>query len=126
MFKGISVDGHKITIDYTDANDIRWVANGNVIDSSKVAQSSETASYTIDLDEIEGAEDFLYVRCQLMGEGGITLTQAFVIDNGEAPKEYVRDESPAAQAKRISNQFFSLRIFVIIKKLYSLIAESIG
>ncbi len=126
MFRGIRVDGHKITIDYTDANDVRWVANGNVIDSRKVAQSSETASYTIDLDEIEGAEDFLYVRCQLMGEGGITLTQAFVINNGEAPKEYVRDESPAAQAKRIANQFFSLRFFVIIKKLYSLIAESIG
>ena len=122
MFTGISVDGHKITVDYTNANDIRWVANGNVIDSAKVTESAESASYTIDLDEIKGAEDFLYVRCQLMGKGGITLTQAFVIDDGSEPLKYERDNSQEAQAKRASNQFFSLRIFVLIKKLWSLIA----
>ena len=125
MFRCISVDGHKITIEYDNTNDIRWVANGNVIDKAEVAQSANTASYTIDLDEIEGAEDFLYVRCQLMGEGGITLSQAFVIDNGQAPKEYVRDDSPAATAKRASNQFFSLRIFVLIKLVYDLIIDKI-
>ena len=122
MFTGISVDGHKITIEYNNTNDIRWVANGNVIDSAKVTESAESASYTIDLDEIKGAEDFLYVRCQLMGKGGITLTQAFVIDDGSEPLKYERDNSQEAQAKRASNQFFSLRIFVLIKKLWSLIA----
>ena len=126
MFKDIKVDGHKITIKYDNANDIRWVANGNVIDSAKVTQSEDAASYTIDLDSIEGSEDFLYVRCQLMGEGGITLTQAFVIDDGSEKPEYVRDESFAANAKRASNQFFSLRIFVLIKKLADLIADKIG
>ncbi len=122
MFTGISVDGHKITVEYNNTNDIRWVANGNVIDSAKVTESAESASYTIDLDEIKGAEDFLYVRCQLMGKGGITLTQAFVIDDGSEPLKYERDNSQEAQAKRASNQFFSLRIFVLIKKLWSLIA----
>ncbi len=122
-FSDIKVDGHKITVKYSNAYDIKWVADGNVIDSKEVAETNEAAEYTIDLDEIEGAEDFLYVRCQIMGKGGITLTQAFVIDDGETPPEYVRDNSVEAYAKRISNQFFSLRIFVIIKKLWSLIVK---
>ncbi|MBR4451512.1 MAG: hypothetical protein IKS39_06745 [Clostridia bacterium] len=123
MFSDIKVDGHKITVKYNNAYDIKWVADGNVIDSKEVAQTEDAAEYTVDLDEIEGSDDFLYVRCQLMGEGGITLTQAFVIDDGTAPQEYVRDESVAAYAKRISNQFFSLRIFVLFKKLWSLIVK---
>ncbi|MBR5112836.1 MAG: hypothetical protein IK097_05365, partial [Clostridia bacterium] len=80
------------------------------------------ASYTIDLDEIEGSEDFLYVRCQIMGKGGITLTQAFVLDDGAEKPVYERDNSTAAVAARLLRQFFSLRIFVLIKKLWSLIA----
>lgn len=123
MFSGIKVDGHKITVRYNNAYDIKWVADGNVIDSAEVDETADAAEYTIDLDTFEGAEDFLYVRCQIMGKGGITLTQAFVIDNGTSPKEYVRDESVAAYAKRISNQFFSLRIFVLFKKLWSLIVK---
>ncbi|MBQ6267521.1 MAG: hypothetical protein IJK64_07105 [Clostridia bacterium] len=120
MFTDIRVDGHKVTVGYENANDLRWVANGNVIDTAQVNGAGE---YTIDLDAIDGAEDFLYIRCQLMGEGGVTLTQAFTIDDGSAPEEYVRDESSAATAKRLSNQFFSLRFFVILKLLWDLIAD---
>lgn len=125
MFSNIQVDGHKITVEYSNADDIRWVANGNVIDKAVVADSAEPASYTIDLDTVDGAEDFLYVRCQIMGKGGITLTQAFVIDNGAEKPVYERDNSPAAVAARRLRQFLSLRIFVIFKKLWSLLANAI-
>ncbi|MBR4726562.1 MAG: hypothetical protein IK080_01600 [Clostridia bacterium] len=120
MFTDIRVDGHKVTVKYENANDLRWVANGNVIAREAVDGAGE---YTLDLDAIDGAEDFLYIRCQLMGEGGITLTQAFTIDDGSTPATYVRDESSAATAKRLSNQFFSLRFFVILKLLWDLIAD---
>ena len=123
MFNNITVDGHKVTVSYNNAYDIKWVANGNVIDSSTVDETEDYAEYTIDLDTIEGAEDFLYIRCQIMGKGGITLTQAFVIDDGTEPLKYERDESAAAKFKRATNQFFSLRIFVLIKKLWSLIFD---
>ncbi|MBQ6019720.1 MAG: hypothetical protein IJL26_06000 [Clostridia bacterium] len=125
MFCNIRVDGHKITVEYKNADDIRWVANGGVIEKAVVADSPEPAAYTLDLDAIDGAEDFLYVRCQLMGKGGVTLTQAFVIDDGTEKPVYERDNSPAAVAARWLRQFLSLRIFVIIKKLGSLFADAV-
>ncbi|MBR6005479.1 MAG: hypothetical protein IK063_04550 [Clostridia bacterium] len=122
MFSNIQVDGHKITVEFSDADDIRWVANGNVIEKANLDDAEGTSSYTIDLDEIEGNEDFLYVRCQIMGKGGITLTQAFILDDGAEKPVYERDNSNAAVAARLLRQFFSLRIFVLFKKLWSLIA----
>ena len=121
MFRGVRVDGHKITVEFTNADDIRWVANGNVIEKAAVEDSDLPGSYTIDLDAIDGAEDFLYVRCQIMGRGGVTLTQAFVIDDGAEKPAYERDDSPSAVAARRLRQFLSLRVFVILKKLWSLI-----
>lgn len=125
-FNDIKVDGHKITVSFKNAYNLKWVANGNVIDSKDYTQTSDTITYTIDLDQIENSNDFLYVRCQLIGDGGINLTQAFVIDDGSAPKEYVRDNSPAAIAKRVFRQIMGLRIFVILKLLWDLIAEKLG
>ena len=122
MFSNIQVDGHKITVEFSDADDVRWVANGNVIDKASVDETDGVSSSTINLDEIEGSEDFLYVRCQIMGKGGITLTQAFVLDDGAEKPVYERDNSNSAVFGRILRQFFSLRIFVIFKKLWSLIA----
>ncbi|MBR4452304.1 MAG: hypothetical protein IKS39_10745, partial [Clostridia bacterium] len=122
MFSNIQVDGHKITVEFSDADDVRWVANGNVIDKASVDETDGVSSSTINLDEIEGSEDFLYVRCQIMGKGGITLTQAFVLDDGAEKPVYERDNSNSAVFGRIIRQFLSLRIFVIFKKLWSLIA----
>ncbi len=123
MFSDIRVDGHKITVTFNNANDVRWVANGNVISSQTVAQTEAPATCTVDLDGIEGSEDFLYVRCQLMGEGGITLTQAFVIDDGTASLTYERDNSAKAVFRRIIRRFFSLRIFVLLDELWKKIAD---
>lgn len=117
MFTGISVDGHKITVRFNEAYDLRWVANGEVIDKQTFAQSSEDTEYTIDLDTVAGSEDFLYVRCQIIGEGGIALTQAFVIDDGTEPDTYVKDTSFAAMFKEFFRRFFSLRIFVLFQIL---------
>ena len=41
---------------------------------------------------IEGSENFQYVRAELYGEGGLTLSQAFVIDDGSEPLEFVAEE----------------------------------
>lgn len=123
MFSDIQVDGHKITVSFHDAYNLKWVANGNVIKSEDYTQSADTSTFTIDLDEIDGAEDFLYVRCQLLGTGGLTLTQTFVIDDGTEPPVYERDNSASAVLKRLVRQFFSLRIFVLLKKLWSVIFD---
>lgn len=114
-FTEVSVDGHKVTVKAKNCNTIQWIANGNVIASKELEQTEDETTYVIDLDTIEGAEDFLYIRCELFGEGGCTLTQALVIDNGTEPLEYVVDNSFKAKIQTFWHKFTSLRLFVLIE-----------
>lgn len=82
MFTNISVDGHSITVTATDSTTLQWIANGEVIYTADVTSGQPV---TINLDEIDGVEDFLYVRAELIGEGGMCVSQAFVIDDGTEP-----------------------------------------
>ena len=88
VFTKITVDGHKITVKAENADSLQWIANGKVIYTSEIADGE----ITIDLDTIEGAEDFLYVRAEIIGEGGITVTQALTIDNGAEKLNYEKDK----------------------------------
>ena len=82
MFTNIAVNGHTVDVSTTDATTLQWIANGKVI---KTVDVSNGGSYTLNLDEIEGAEDFVYIRAELFGDGGLCCSQAFVIDNGSDP-----------------------------------------
>lgn len=88
VFTKITVDGHKITVKAENADSLQWIANGKVIYTSEIADGE----ITIDLDTIEGAKDFLYVRAEIIGEGGITVTQALTIDNGAEKLNYEKDK----------------------------------
>lgn len=117
-YTDIKVDGHKVTIKAKNCTNIQWVANGNVIASQDIAQSADEYEYTLDLDQIEGSEDFLYIRSQLIGDGGINCTQAFVIDDGTAPKTYTFDDSSKeAKLENIKWKLGSLRIVVLFKMI---------
>ena len=122
-FTKLTVDGHKVTVKAKNCYNIQWVANGNVIASSDISQSAGETEYVLDLDTIGGAEDFAYIRCQLLGDGGCTLSQALVIDNGSEPLTYDVDEtSVAARLSSLWHGIISLRIFVLIKMLIDKIA----
>lgn len=86
MFSSLTVDGHKITATVNDTSTVQWIANGKVI--SKTSVTADGSAVTLDLDQIEGAENFDYVRVELSGEGGFCLSQALVIDDGAAPKKF--------------------------------------
>ena len=86
MFNKLTVDGHKITVSVKDADQVQFIADGKVI--SKTEVDAKGATVTLDLDKIENAEDFLYVRVEALGEGGMTLSQALVIDNGSEKLDY--------------------------------------
>lgn len=116
-FTELSVNGHQVTVKAKNCNTIQWIANGNVIASNAIAQTGDETTYVIDLDKIDGAEDFLYIRCELFGEGGCTLSQALVIDDGSEPMEYVVDNSFKAKMKNFWHKVTSLRIFVLIELL---------
>ena len=115
MFKELTVDGHKVTVRAADCTSLQWIANGKVIAKQEIDPQSGETTYVLDLDTIEGAEDFLYIRCELFGEGGCTLSQALVIDDGSEPQEYTPDTSSRAKAKSFWDRFRALRIFVLIR-----------
>lgn len=113
-FTQLTVDGHEVTVKVKNCKTIQWIANGSVIASAPAEQSENETTYVLDLDAIDGAEDFLYIRCELFGEGGITLSQALVIDNGSAPLTYEPDTSAKTMVKDLVHKILSLRIFALI------------
>jgi len=123
-FTQLTVDGHTVTIKVRNCNDIKWIANGNVIAAKTLTQTTDETVYTIDLDTIEGAESFMYIRCQLLGEGGCTLSQALVIDDGSEKLTYESDTSSKAQIQTALYRIKSLRIFVLIQKIFSAIKNA--
>lgn len=122
-FSSITVDGHTVTVSAENYNNIQWVADGKVISTQDITQTGDTTVSTLNLDEIAGAGDFTYIRCQLIGEDGITLTQAFAIDDGSEPLTYEPDTSFEAILDKIIYKFFSLRFFVLLNELWKAIAD---
>ncbi len=88
MFTNLVVDNHKITVNATDSHTIKWIANSKVIMESAIGSNA----VTLDLDTIEGAENFQYVRAELYGEGGMCISQAFVIDNASKTLNFEEEE----------------------------------
>ena len=79
---GIVVDDENDTITITakNTNAIKWVADGVYIQEDTVSSNGVCVS-TIKLQDYT-ADISCYVRAELNGEGGRTLTQAFVCDDG--------------------------------------------
>ena len=122
MYDSVVVDGHKVTVKVKDCNKLQWIANGKVIYSLDVTPDMYGKEITIDLDTIDGAEEFLYIRCELFGKGGICLTQALTIDDGTAPMEYKKEVTFESVLSDIIFEFKSTRLYVIFQELVRLIA----
>lgn len=125
IFTDIKVEGHKITVKANEYSNIQWVANGKVIATQDISQSADNSEYVLDLDKIEGSENFSYVRCQLIGSGGVTLTQAFAIVDGSAPLTYSEDSRFETTKNTTAAKFLSARIFVLFQVLYKLIQKKL-
>ena len=115
MATNVVVDGTTITMDVENADFVQWIANGKIVAKTEV---NGTGTSTIDLSQIEGSEEFLYVRAEIFGEGGCAASQPFVIDDGEADLVYEKDESLAAKIEYIWYRIKSLRIFILFQELY--------
>lgn len=115
MFTQLTVDGHKITVSAKETDTVQWIANGNVIAKNTV---DGTGTVTLDLDTIEGAEDFQYVRVELFGEGGLCLSQALVIDNGTEPLDFEEDVN---FLEKLVIAFRGTKLYTIFSELIRLI-----
>ncbi len=111
MFTKVVVDGHKIIVKTENADTLQWIANGKVISKGAITDGE----YELDLDTIENAEDLLYVRAEIIGEGGITVTQALTIDNGEEPLEF--SEKNKDFIEKFIEAFRNSLLYVLIQEL---------
>ncbi len=117
MFTKVETQGHTITVEAKNADTVQFIADGKVIYSA----AAKEGAVTLDLDKIEGAEDFQYVRAELYGEGGVCLTQALVIDNASEKSIYEEDKSFAALIEKVLFLLKSTRLWTIIVELGRLI-----
>ncbi len=119
MFSNVVTDGHKISVNYSDAKQIQWIADGKVIAKQAV---NGNGTYTLDLDTIEGAENYSYVRAELLGDGGMCLTQAFIIDDGSEPLVWEDTAAEMSFIDKIVSWFKDTRLYVLFQE----IARAIG
>lgn len=125
MYDSVTVDGHKITVKVQNCQKLQWIADGKVIFEKDITPDMYGKEITIDLDEIKGSEDFLYVRCELFGEGGICLTQALTIDDGSEKLTYNEKTDFESKVEDTIFAFKSTRLYVIIQEIVRLIATEI-
>lgn len=115
---GIEVDDDTdtITIKGINCKEIDWIADGETIQTDTIEADGEITS-TIKLNDYTDKIS-CYVRAQLKGTGGICLTQAFILDDGnmESLKKPVIEEkrTPEQQKKR---EFYSKKLGVVYGKL---------
>lgn len=117
VFTGVSVDGHRINVKAENADRIQWIADGKVIAESGI----EEGKAFLELDAIEGAENFSYVRAEIYGKGGLCLTQALIIDDGSEKLIYQEDRTFASIIEDIIFILKSTRFWTIIVELTRLI-----
>lgn len=117
VFTKVQVDGHKITVTTDNAHTVQFIADGKVIYKGTIGSDA----VTLDLDTIEGAENFSYVRAEAFGKGGLCLTQALIIDDGSEKLSY----NDAVSFKSIAEKFVfmlrSTRLWTIIIELYRMV-----
>ncbi len=116
---GISVDevAQKITVSGKNCKAIEWIADGEIIESVTADNDGEMTS-VIDLSK-HADKISCYVRCQLKGEGGICMTQAFVCDGGNMESLIIEQKPPVelTPAEKRRQNFNNTRLGVIVNKI---------
>lgn len=117
VFTKVAVDGHKITVNADNAHTVQFIADGKVIYKTDIS----SGAVTLDLDKIQGAENFQYVRAEAFGDGGLCLTQALVIEDGNQPDEFEEEKGILACIKKICFILKSSRLWSLIVEIYRMV-----
>ena len=79
----VNENEQSISIEGKNYNRVQWISNGKII-----AEGEK-------IDLIAASQNIgCYVRAQLLGKGGICLTQAFVLDDGNMHEVTLRNITP--------------------------------
>lgn len=112
----IKVDDENAAIEVRgiNCNSIEWIADGNVIEEKVDFIGNECVSL-IKLNEKSDSIS-CYVRFQLKGGGGITMSQPFICDDGEM-KRFIMAQKPAkplTKSEKLKKRFYNTRLGVIL------------
>ncbi|MBQ5673873.1 MAG: hypothetical protein IIV45_02125, partial [Lachnospiraceae bacterium] len=112
------VDDEKdtITIKGINCKEINWIADGVTIKTETREDDGEIVS-TITLGE-HSDKISCYVRAQLKGNGGICMTQAFILDDGnmESLKQPIIVPELSEEDKK-KRRFYGKKLGVVYGKL---------
>lgn len=118
MVTKISVDDENDTITITGINckEIDWIADGETI-QTEIREDDGEITTTIALNNYTDKIS-CYVRAQLKGKGGICLTQAFILDDGnmESLKKPIIEEKLTEEQKK-KRKFYSKKLGVVYGKI---------
>ena len=117
IFTKVAVDGHKITVTADNAHTVQFIADGKVIYKGTIGSDA----ITLDLDTIEGANDFSYVRAEIFGDGGLCLTQALVISDGSETLNYNQNKDFISFINELIFMLKSTRFWTIVVELQRMI-----
>ncbi|MBQ8227939.1 MAG: hypothetical protein IJZ88_02895 [Clostridia bacterium] len=116
---GITVDedNQTITIKGSNCKAIQWIADGKIIKSDNLNADGEIVS-TINLGELSDNIS-CYVRAQLLGDGGVLMTQPFICDDGDMGRfiNIVPVKKPTTAKEKRQKKFNDTRLGVIVNKL---------
>lgn len=110
VFTRVDVENHTVNVTAENADKLQWIADGKVIAVTDITNGEAS----IDLDEIEGAENFTYIRAELYGEGGVCLTQALKIERDEENLVFAEETGINAFIKKILFALKSSLLWTII------------
>ncbi len=98
-------------------NEIQWIADGEVIAEG---ESIALQDYS---DKIS-----CYVRAQLIGDGGICLTQAFILDDGTLGKAlpFIEDTKYEKLLDKSTFRIRSMFHFVLAQEAYKSVKRRLG
>ena len=87
----VNEEADTITIIGKNCDNIKWIADSYVIQTDTISRNGIVSS-TIKLRE-HSDDISCYVRAELQGEGGKTLTQPFVCDDGDMSDDNTSDDN---------------------------------
>lgn len=116
-------DGHKITLNVSNAKYVNWIANGKVIERTDFDSDNGTAVLNLDNYDTDG---MLYVRAEIYNENGMVFSQPVVLDRGTEPETYTPATGFKATMHKIGFALKSTRIFALFQRLFREIKKAVN
>ncbi len=112
----VDEENDKITLTGINCRAVEWIYDGKVISRDEIDADGTVVS-TLDLSA-HSEEIGCYVRAQLIGRGGICMTQAFICDDGNMArfKKEIPKKQPLTKAQAMKKKFFDTRVGVIVDR----------